>query len=687
MRRVVAGLVPWLCAHWVSTVLGAQVPDRFRDWLESVDPLVTQRERDAFVNLATDADREAFVQRFWEVRDPYPETPRNEARERWESRLEDVRRRWGGTRDDRARVFLLNGEPDSVLAAQCDGKLLELWNYQPRFQVKDRTVLAFLIDPAGGEARLWRPGEGGLDLLAVAKEGRCAADAGAADALFWLRLAGKDGCDFVARRALSAPKPREWVSEFHPEAPAAAAALPSPETRSLQAAGGAEPVPAPPRPSLHITAPTGHLLAGTQRFEARVDEQIERVAFTLDGKLLLTRNRPPFIVQVDLGGVPRPHRLAAQGFGPNGQVLASDELMINGGAQRFAVRLVEPAPGGTYRQSLRARVDVQAPADRKVERVEIYLGDQRMVTLYQPPFVQPLVLPAVAGVGYVRAVAYLSDGTSAEDVTLLNAPEAEKMDVHLVNLYTNVGDRAGRPFEGLGAGDFQVFEDGVRQTLRQVERVDDTPLRLVTLLDNSASMAPRLEASRRAAIDFLKRTLRARDEAAVITFNKAPHVAVGLTGDLAALAGGFDGLMAFDDTALWDSLIYALGYLGGAAGQRAIVLLSDGEDHTSTYKFEDALESARRAGIAVYVLGIDLPRGEATKHLARLAAETGGRSFFFKSMNDLPGIYSAIEKDLRSRYRITYQSSNTRPGEAFRTVRVQVDKPGAEARTISGYYP
>ena len=60
---------------------------------------------------------------------------------------------------------------------------------------------------------------------------------------------------------------------------------------------------------------------------------------------------------------------------------------------------------------------------------------------------------------------------------------------------------------------------------------------------------------------------------------------------------------------------------------------------------------------------------------------------FFKSMNDLPGIYSAIEKDLRSRYRITYQSSNTRPGEAFRAVRVQVDKPGAEARTISGYYP
>ena len=46
-----------------------------------------------------------------------------------------------------------------------------------------------------------------------------------------------------------------------------------------------------------------------------------------------------------------------------------------------------------------------------------------------------------------------------------------------------------------------------------------------------------------------------------------------------------------------------------------------------------------------------------------------------------------FESDLRSRYRISYQSSNTRPGEAFRTVRVQVAKPGTEARTISGYYP
>ena len=164
----------------------------------------------------------------------------------------------------------------------------------------------------------------------------------------------------------------------------------------------------------------------------------------------------------------------------------------------------------------------------------------------------------------------------------------------------------------------------MRQSVRRVERVEDAPLRLVTLIDSSASMRPRLEPARQAALQFLRRTLRPRDQAAVITFNRSPHVAVGLTGDLEALENGLSGLMADEDTSLYDSLIFSLQYLGGAPGQRAILLLSDGEDHTSTFGFAEALESARRAGIAVYAIGIDLPKGGPTEQLARLAAETGG---------------------------------------------------------------
>jgi Ca-activated chloride channel homolog len=263
----------------------------------------------------------------------------------------------------------------------------------------------------------------------------------------------------------------------------------------------------------------------------------------------------------------------------------------------------------------------------------------------------------------------------------------ERMDIRLVELYTNVVDRAGKPVEGIGPQDLQVLEDGVRQSIRQVERVEDTPLRLVTLIDNSASMLPRLEPTRKAALQFLHRTLRPHDQAAVITFNRSPRIAVGLTSDLTMLEDGLASLTADDETSLYDSLIFSLYYLGGSPGQRAVVLLSDGEDNASSFHFADVLESARRAGIAVYAIGINLPREGASGELARLAAETGGRSFFVRGTDELDGAYQEIQRDLRSRYRVSYQSSNTKPGEAFRAVRVEVARSGVEARTISGYYP
>jgi Ca-activated chloride channel family protein len=403
---------------------------------------------------------------------------------------------------------------------------------------------------------------------------------------------------------------------------------------------------------------------------------------------VLTRNRPPYVAQVDLGRTPRPHRLVVEGMNARGEVLARDEVTLNAGGQRLAVRFLEPRPGQTYRRSLRANVQVELPEDQTLDRVELYLGDKRVATLYQPPFSQPLPLPETAAVGYVRAVAFLADGSSCEDLVLLNAPAAaDKIDVRLVELYANVLDATGRPVETLGAGEFRVFEDGVKQTLRTVERVEDTPLRLVTLIDNSGSMRPRLEPTRQAALQFLRRTLRPVDQAALITFNRAPKVAVGLTNDLAALEDGLTGLIADEETSLYDSLIFSLYYLGGARGQRAVLLLSDGDDHTSGFHFEDALESARRAGVAVYTIGLALPKGTAADHLTRLAAETGGRAFLLPDTSGLDQAYQEIARDLRSRYRLAYESTNTRPGEAFRAVRVELGQPGLEARTISGYYP
>ena len=165
---------------------------------------------------------------------------------------------------------------------------------------------------------------------------------------------------------------------------------------------------------------------------------------------------------------------------------------------------------------------------------------------------------------------------------------------------------------------------------------------------------------------------------------------VPLTGDLAVLEEGLEGVMADDETALWDSLVYSLYYLARETGQRAVLLLTDGLDRISRLGFEQALECARRAGVMVYPIGIALDGGadsEAAQKLSRLAAATGGRAFFVPSPAELAGVYAQIGSELRAQYRIAYQSTNTTHGGGFRSVQVKVAKSGLEARAISGYYP
>ena len=418
---------------------------------------------------------------------------------------------------------------------------------------------------------------------------------------------------------------------------------------------------------------------------------IERVAFSLNGRPVLSKGRPPYSVELDLGEKPRTHTVEATALGAGGRELASDQILLNAGPHRFAVRLVEPEAGKVYRQSLRAEAQVQVPEGDELDHVDFFLNDSRVATLYQPPFAQPILLPPSQGLTYVRAVAYLKDGNSTEDVVLVNAPGyGEKVQVDLVELYTTVVDRRGRPVEGLTRQDFQVSEDGAPQTIRRFEQVKDVPIYACVLLDTSASMADRLDDAVRGALGFFEKVITPKDRAAVITFNGKPHLAVRFTSDHEVLAGGLANLTAEGTTALYDSLIYGLYTFGGIKGKRAIVLLTDGDDVGSRYKFDDALDYARRAGVAIYTVGIHLDPEETDVRLKlrRLAEETGGRYFFIERTSELAKVYSAVEADLRTQYLLAYES--TQQGgdrDKFRTVDVKVDKPGLEAKTMRGYYP
>ena len=426
---------------------------------------------------------------------------------------------------------------------------------------------------------------------------------------------------------------------------------------------------------------------GLQRFEAEVrGDGVDTVAFFLDGRRILTKTRPPYGVELDLGRLPRRHTVRVVALGPAGVELATDEIVVNPGRHDLRVRWVEPRPGGAVPGPVRARVEVEAPEGERVETVELYRDDELMATLYQAPWLLPLEITPDAT--YLRAVATLEDGTTAEDLLLVATGDfSEELEVRLVEVFATVTDPSGRSVRDLGREQFRVSESGRPQELLRFERLEDLPLHVTLLVDTSASMAEHLQEVRAIAQGFFADILRARDRASVMTFAERPREATPFTADLDSLSAGLAGLVAGRGTALWDSVVHAVYGLQGASGQRALVLLSDGEDRQSRFDFEEAARYATSAGITVYAIALKSGSARnARANLGRLAELTGGRLFLLDAPADLASASTAIQEDLRSRYLLVYQAPEG-GGDDFREIDVEVTRAGLSVRALQGYFP
>src|ERR1700681_1960629 len=140
---------------------------RYRTWLEDVALLISPKEKAVFLALRKDYQRDTFMRKFWEVRDPFPQTPQNELEDRWEQRVAIARERFGGLSDDRARMLLFNGEPAEVYPVHCDVLMpLEIWSYPGTERIRGSFTLVFI---AHGQRnfRLCYPNDGLPPLLSA----------------------------------------------------------------------------------------------------------------------------------------------------------------------------------------------------------------------------------------------------------------------------------------------------------------------------------------------------------------------------------------------------------------------------------------------------------------------------------------------------------------------------------------
>jgi Ca-activated chloride channel family protein len=147
-------------------------------------------------------------------------------------------------------------------------------------------------------------------------------------------------------------------------------------------------------------------------------------------------------------------------------------------------------------------------------------------------------------------------------------------------------------------------------------------------------------------------------------------------------------LRAEESTALYDAIVRSLYNFHDVRGQKALILISDGKDTASKFTFDQALEYARRAGVPIYAIAIDIELTDidARYHLGRFCTETGGNVYYIHGTSELDRVYADIQSELRSQYILgIYPPADVKPGAKWREVTVQVSE--GKAKTIRGYYP
>lgn len=98
----------------------------YRNWLEEdVVYIITSEERDTFLRLGTNEEREQFIEQFWQRRNPDPESPDNAFKEEHYRRIAYANARFTsglpGWKTDRGRIYIMWGPPDQIDAHPSGG--------------------------------------------------------------------------------------------------------------------------------------------------------------------------------------------------------------------------------------------------------------------------------------------------------------------------------------------------------------------------------------------------------------------------------------------------------------------------------------------------------------------------------------------------------------------------------------
>lgn len=304
-------------------------------------------------------------------------------------------------------------------------------------------------------------------------------------------------------------------------------------------------------------------------------------------------------------------------------------------------------------------------------------------------------------------------------------PAPIRINVDLVNIFYTVRAKKGGQIDpNLDRKDFQIFENGKEQKIKDFTRESNLPLTLGLLIDISASQERLIDIEQQAATQFFYDVVRPKDQALLISFGKSVDLLQDFTQSAKLLASALKGIKGDGGTPvisggpipnvntgpiggsvgtpkgtlLFDA-IYLVCHdkLRSEVGRKAIVLITDGEDQGSNYRLRDAIEAAQKADVIVYSIyyvdrafyggaGFGITVGGGASDLKKMAEETGGRMFTVDKKHPLAAVFKEIQDELRNQYAITYTPSDSNRHGEFRKIEIKVDKPEDKVQARDGYY-
>jgi Ca-activated chloride channel family protein len=258
----------------------------------------------------------------------------------------------------------------------------------------------------------------------------------------------------------------------------------------------------------------------------------------------------------------------------------------------------------------------------------------------------------------------------------------------------------GRSVTNLVASDIEIRDNSrVPESILTFRNEAQLPLRLGLIIDTSNSVTQRFSFEQAAAIKFLQTVATGKDDLAfVVGVNNSVLMVQDFTADQTLTQRAVSQLAPGGGTALWDAVAFAADKLAKRPETqpvaRILVVISDGEDNSSTTTLKQAVGRAQLGEVAVYTVST---REHAREEISGLIGDhalktlselTGGTAFMPGSVHGLTGSLADLQQVIRGRYFVSYKPSAFQLDGRYRAIDIKAEKEGHKLTVYArkGYY-